>query len=284
MLSYRHAFHAGNFADIHKHMILLSVLQRLQLKDTPISVLDTHAGAGLYDLSADPSQRTSEWRDGIGKVYVETRAPALVSSLLTAVRALNAEPHKPPRVYPGSPRLIAAQLRPQDRVQLCELEPNTLNDLRHAMHGLPNVAIHARDGWEALGALLPPRDAKRGLVLIDPPFEAPNELQRLADALIATRSRWPQGVLLGWYPIKDRPAVNRFLRQLARADLPNALVCELCIHAPDNQLRLNGSGMVIVNAPWQMDNELREASAWQHERLQQSADAPWRVEALQQGA
>ena len=280
-MNYRHAFHAGNFADVHKHMVLLSVIQRLQLKDTPISVLDTHAGAGLYDLSADPSQRTSEWRDGIGKVYVETRAPAVISTLLNAVRALNADPHKPPRVYPGSPRLMSAHMRPQDRVQLCELEPNTLNDLREAMRGQPNVAIHARDGWEALGALLPPRDIKRGLVLIDPPFEAPNELQRLADALITTHNRWPQGVLLGWYPIKDRPMVDRFLRKLARAGMPDTLVCELCIHAPDNQLRLNGSGVVIINAPWQVDETLREASAWLHERLQQSPDAPWRVEALQ---
>ena len=279
-MNYRHAFHAGNFADVHKHMVLLSVIQRLQLKDTPISVLDTHAGAGLYDLSADPSQRTSEWRMGIGKVYVETRAPAVISTLLNAVRALNADPHKPPRVYPGSPRLMSAYMRPQDRVQLCELEPNTLSDLREAMRGLPNVAIHARDGWEALGALLPPRDIKRGLVLIDPPFEAPNELQRLADALMTTHQRWPQGVLLGWYPIKDRPMVERFLRKLARAEMPDTLVCELCIHAPDNQLRLNGSGMVIINAPWQLDEILREASAWLHERLQQSPDAPWQVSAL----
>ncbi len=276
-MNYRHAFHAGNFADIHKHMILLGVLQRLQIKDTPINVLDTHAGAGLYDLSAAPSQRTREWREGIGRVYVETRAPAVIATLLNTVRALNADPHKPLRVYPGSPRLLSAHMRPQDHVQLCELEPETLSDLRAAMHGQPNVAIHARDGWEALGALLPPRAIKRGLVLIDPPFEAPNELQRLADALISTHQRWPQGVLLGWYPIKDRPMVERFLRKLTRANLPDTLVCELCIHAPDNQLRLNGSGVVIVNAPWQLDDLLREASAWLHERLQQSPDTPWRV-------
>ncbi|MEW5838836.1 MAG: 23S rRNA (adenine(2030)-N(6))-methyltransferase RlmJ [Pseudomonadota bacterium] len=279
-MNYRHAFHAGNFADIHKHMILLGVLQRLQLKDTPISVLDTHAGAGMYDLGADPAQRTGEWREGIGRIFAEQRAPAPLGALLHAVRAVNAAPLRP-RLYPGSPRLIAAQLRPQDRAHLCELEPNTLHDLRQAMHGLPGVAIHARNGWEALGALLPPREAKRGLVLIDPPFEAADELQRLADALIASHARWPQGVLLGWYPIKDRPAADRLLRKLAKAALPNALVCELCIHAPDNQLRLNGSGMVIVNAPWQLDAELREASAWLHPRLQQSADAPWRVEFLQ---
>ena len=278
-MNYRHAFHAGNFADIHKHVVLISVLQRLQLKDSPISVLDTHAGAGFYDLSADPSQRTSEWRDGIGRVYVETRAPSAVMSLLNAVRALNTDPNKP-RVYPGSPRLIAAHMRPQDRVQLCELEPNTLSDLREAMRGLPHAAIHARDGWEALGALLPPREIKRGLVLIDPPFEAPNELQRLADALIAAHARWPQGVLLGWYPIKDRPMVDRFLRKLARAGMPNSLACELCIHAPENQLRLNGSGMVVINSPWQLDESLREACGWLHERLQQSPEAPWSVVAL----
>ncbi len=279
-MNYRHAFHAGNFADVHKHMVLLSVLQRLQLKDTPISVLDTHAGAGVYDLSSDPSQRTSEWRDGIGRVYVETRAPTVVSTLLNAVRALNADPHKPPRIYPGSPRLLAERLRPQDQLMLCELEPETLADLRSAMFAYPGTAIHARDGWEALGALLPPRAIKRGLVLIDPPFEAPNELQRLADALITTHTRWPQGVLLGWYPIKDRPMVDRFLRKLARAGMPDTLVCELCIHAPDNQLRLYGSGMVIINAPWQVDETLREATAWLHERLQQSPAAPWQVSAL----
>jgi 23S rRNA (adenine2030-N6)-methyltransferase len=278
-MNYRHAFHAGNFADVHKHIVLLTLLSRLQLKDGALSILDTHAGSGIYDLGADQPQRTGEWRDGIARLYGETRAPASVLEYLNQVRAINPSPASP-RIYPGSPRLLAERLRPQDRLMLCELEPDTLADLRSAMSAYPGTAIHARDGWEALGALLPPREAKRGLVLIDPPFETPNELQRLADALIATHTRWPQGVLLAWYPIKDRPTVDRFLRKLNRASLPDALVCELCVHEPSNQLRLNGSGLVIINAPWQIDVPLREASAWLHERLQQSPNAPWRVNIL----
>lgn len=277
-MNYRHAFHAGNFADVHKHVTLLALIEILRRKDAPFVALETHAGAGIYDLRSGEASRTGEWADGIGRIFAETKAPAAARTYLAQVRALN--PGGVLRLYPGSPALAAATLRPQDRLVLCELESSTSAALREALKGHKGVAIHQRDGWEALGGLLPPREAKRGLVLIDPPFEAANELDRMAEALIAAHRRWPQGVLAAWYPIKDRPPIDRFIRKLRAAGLPDLLVSELCIHLPTTGTRLNGSGMVIVNTPWKLDETLREAAAWLHDFLAQSADAPWRVEML----
>ncbi|MGK0673520.1 MAG: 23S rRNA (adenine(2030)-N(6))-methyltransferase RlmJ [Halothiobacillaceae bacterium] len=277
-MNYRHAFHAGNFADVHKHVTLLALMASLLRKDAPFVVLETHAGAGIYDLRGGEAQRTGEWREGIERIFAEVKAPAVVGAYLDRVRALN--PDGVLRIYPGSPALASAMLRPQDRLVLCELEPSTHTALRKALKGHEGIAIHARDGWEALKALLPPREAKRGLVLIDPPFEAANELDRMAEALIAAHKRWPQGVLAAWYPIKDRPPLDRLLRKLRAADLPDLLVSELCIHPPTTGTRLNGSGMVIVNTPWKLEEILHEASAWLHAHLTQSAYAPWWVERL----
>ncbi|MEW6445051.1 MAG: 23S rRNA (adenine(2030)-N(6))-methyltransferase RlmJ [Pseudomonadota bacterium] len=274
-MNYRHAFHAGNFADAHKHLTLLALIDAMKRKDAPFVLLDTHAGAGLYDLFGGEARRTGEWQDGIGRLFAETRAPSLARAYLNQVRALN--PDGRLRIYPGSPALAAATLRAQDRLILCELEPGALSALKQVIK-TPGTAIHRRDGWEALGALLPPREAKRGVVLIDPPFEAANELDRLADALAATHKRWPQGVLAAWYPIKDRPPIDRFLRKLQQAGLPDLLVSELCIHSPITGVRLNGSGMVIINTPWKLDEDLREATGWLHDHLRQTAEAPWRVE------
>ena len=277
-MNYRHAFHAGNFADVHKHITLLALIESLQRKDNPFLVMETHAGAGIYDLRGNDASRTGEWQDGIGTIFAESKAPAVVQSYVKRVRTLN--PGGVVRIYPGSPVLVAGALRPQDRLILCELEPETHADLRQAMKGRASVAIHQRDGWEALGGLLPARDLKRGLALIDPPFEAGNELERVAEALIATHKRWPQGVLAAWYPIKDRPLIDRLHRKLQRAGLPDLLVSELCIHPPTTGTRLNGSGMIIINTPWKLDETLREATGWLHDFLAQEADAPWRVEPL----
>jgi len=301
-MNYRHAFHAGNFADVHKHVTLLALIENLQRKDSPCVVLETHAGAGIYDLTnpagsgvgrrslprrgesreglprVGEANRTGEWSDGIGRIFAETKAPAVVRTYLAQVHALN--PDGVLRTYPGSPALTAATLRPQDSLILCELEPGVHAALRQALKDRKGTAIHQRDGWEALRALLPPREVRRGLVLIDPPFEAANELERLAEALIATHKRWPQGVLAAWYPIKDRPPVDRFMRRLRAAGLPDLLLSELCIHPPSTGTRLNGSGLVIVHAPWKLDDTLRAATGWLHDHLTQSAYAPWRVELL----
>lgn len=275
-MNYRHAFHAGNFADVHKHLTLLGVLRKLQQKPAPLAILDTHAGAGVYDLSASPAQRSGEWKDGIGRLQEAHEAPDLVRHYLQSIAALQLAADEW-RIYPGSPRLIAQHLRGNDRLHLCELETTTLEELRQAMRHTPQASIHARDGWEALGALLPPRGFTRGMVLIDPPYEAANELDRLTQAMQQTHARWPQGALLGWYPIKDRPPIDRMLRVVQQAALPNVLVSELNIYPTDNPLQLNGSGMIVINAPWQLDEELREVNAWLHPRLARHAAATWRV-------
>lgn len=278
-MNYRHAYHAGNFADVHKHLTLLALIEVLQRKDTPILVMDTHAGAGLYSLRGGDAARTGEWREGIGRIFAEAKAPAAVCNYMAQVRALNADGIL--RLYPGSPVLAANVLRKQDRLILCELEPGTHALLKTALKGGQGIAIHQRDGWEALKALLPPKDIKRGLVLIDPPYEVNGEYERLADALVSTHKRWRQGVLVGWFPIKARPIIDRLLRQLRAAGLPDLLYSELCIHAPTTGTRLNGSGMVIVNAPWKLDATLRESTLWLHDRVHQSPGAPWRVDILE---
>ncbi len=276
-MNYRHAFHAGNFADVHKHVTLLALIERLQEKDTPYVVLETHAGAGLYELRpAAGAILAAEWAGGIGRIPSEAHAPQAVQAYLDLVRAHN--PGGGLGVYPGSPALAAATLRDQDRLVLCELEPTVHAALRQAMRGRKGIAIHQRDGWEALGGLLPPREAKRGLVLIDPPYEAADEFPRLAQALIASHRRWPQGILAAWYPIKDRPPIERLHRALRAAELPDLLCSELCIRPPSGATRLSGSGMLIVNAPWRLEDTLQEASAWLHGHLAETSDAPWRVE------
>ena len=201
-MNYRHAFHAGSFADCMKHALLVWLIDALQAKPAPIFVLDTHAGAGRYDLDAGPAQRTGEWRQGIGRL-LDTPPPAL-ARYLGFIRTLG--------LYPGSPALIRAMLRPDDRLACCELQPDDLFQLRRLFARDPQVAMHQRDGWEALGALLPPKE-RRGLVLIDPPYENPDEFSDVVAGLATAQRRFRTGVLAAWYPIKHRAPGARFLHR-----------------------------------------------------------------------
>jgi len=253
-MNYRHAFHAGNFADVVKHALLARAVMHLRKKEAAFRVIDTHAGSGLTDLSGDEARRGAEWQDGIGRVFgfaFNAEAAALLAPYLAAIAAFN--PDGALARYPGSPLLIRQWLRPQDRLIACELEPAAARALSQNLHGDPRVKAIAIDGWTALNAYIPPKE-KRGLVLIDPPFERANELQHAAEALGAAHRKWPGGTVLLWYPLKDPGERARFAKTIAALGLVKSLQIELYCNAIDGT-KLKGTGLIIVNAPWTLAAE-----------------------------
>ena len=261
-MNYRHAFHAGNHADVLKHVVLLALCDALVAKPAACFVLDTHAGRGLYKLDGEAAQKTGEAQDGIARLVAEAPKAPPVQRYLAAVRACRQQHGA--QAYPGSPWLLAHALREQDRIAACELHPEEANVLRDNFAGDPRVAVHARDGYAAVKALLPPKHGTmkfaRGLVLIDPPYEA--QLDEFDTALAAIRealARWPQGMLALWYPVKQRRALQSFYRKAAALDAKSALLLELLVRPDDSPLRMNGSGMLLLNAPWRFDAAMAPA-------------------------
>ena len=257
-MNYRHAFHAGNFADVHKHSVLARILVHLRRKPAAFRVIDTHAGAGRYDLLAPEPSRSGEWHDGIERVWEARRQQhgpdALLAPYLAAVVALN--PDGRLRIYPGSPLIVKYLLRPQDRLIACEIEPRSAAALAAALRGDARAKAVAIDGWTALGAYVPPKE-RRGLVLIDPPFEDGADFMHLSSALAAAYRKWPNGIYLMWYPIKDRAAPDALARRLQKLALPNVLRCELTLGPPRAEAGLVGSGLIVVNPPFTLEPDLR---------------------------
>ncbi len=255
-MNYRHAFHAGNFADVFKHAVLCRILDYLRGKPAAFRVIDTHAGAGLYDLAGPEAQRAGEWHDGIETLARAALAPPvadLLAPYLDAVAALN-----PPgrlALYPGSPALVRAFLRPQDRLTACELEPQAAAQLARNLRVDARIKTVAIDGWTALAAYLPPKE-RRGLVLVDPPYEEDNDFRRLAPALAAAHRKWPTGLYMLWYPIKDRGGPDALAKRLAKLGVAKILRVELTVRPLADASRLNGSGLILVNPPWTLPGEL----------------------------
>ena len=243
-MNYRHAFHAGNFADCMKHALLVWLLRAVQRKPAAIAVLDTHAGAGSYDLASDAAGRTGEWREGIGRLLDQPGSPPL-ADFLELARAAGA-----PARYPGSPALVRGLLRPQDRLIACELHPEEHAALRRAVGGDPRVAVHYRDGYGAIGALLPPGGIRRGLTLIDPPFEQADEFGRIEAAIATARQRFGTGIVVAWYPIKHRAPSRAFQDRLVDAGVPDLVVAELLLRPPLDPGRLNGCGLLVASPPY----------------------------------
>lgn len=256
-MNYRHAFHAGNFADVVKHAILSRLVAHLRKKESAFRVIDTHAGAGSYDLTGPEALRSPEWRDGIGRLLdadVDPAALPLLADYLAAVRAIN-PPGKITR-YPGSPLFVRAWLRRADRLIACELEPSAAKALAHNLHGERRAKVVAIDGWTALSAYIPPKE-RRGLVLIDPPYELTDEFPRLAAALCAAVDKWPTGVFFAWYPIKDASQIVALLRDLRARKMTNMLRAEFTLSSSPDDTKLRGSGQLIVNPPWTLEQELK---------------------------
>jgi 23S rRNA (adenine2030-N6)-methyltransferase len=252
-VNYRHAFHAGNFADVHKHVVLLALLERLKQKPKPLFYLDTHAGRGSYDLRAEDATRGGEWREGIARL---AGRPLRSADLLRYVQATHAAT-APPTRYPGSPLVAIGALREGDRAVLVEQQPGEAEALKRATPGRRDVAVICGDGYAALKTYLPPRE-NRGLVLIDPPYEAESELADAERALRLGLSRWPNGVFALWYPIKAGAQSQRLNAALQASGLRKLLQLELTVRPTDSPIGLNGSGLVIANPPWKFDGEMRE--------------------------
>jgi 23S rRNA (adenine2030-N6)-methyltransferase len=254
-VNYRHVFHAGNHADVLKHAVLLFCIDALKRKPSPFAVLDTHAGPGRYDLAGAEAQRSPEWRDGVGRIWAWRDPPPLIARYLAALYAFNADGEL--RTYPGSPALTAAELRAGDVLDACELHPEDYASLR-ANFQRSGVRAHARDGWEALGALLPPRE-RRGLVLIDPPYEAPDELAQAARALGPALTRFGHGVYLWWRPLKSESALDAADAEAAAQGARAMLRADLWIDAPSPTGRLVGSSLLLINPPFGLHAALEHA-------------------------
>ena len=243
-MNYRHAYHAGSFADCFKHALLVRLLDSLARKPTSFFVLDTHAGAGGYDLEAEPARRTAEASSGILRL-LQRPAPVL-ERYLRLVEQLG--------LYPGSPVLIRAVMRCGDRLSCCELQPDDAARLRRRFRHDPAVEVHERSGWEAVNALLPPRE-KRGLLFIDPPFEAHDEFPALADGMRRAHVRFSQAVSAAWYPIKRLAAVRSFHADLASSGIRDIVAVELHLREPMDPSRLNGCGLIVINPPYQFEDQ-----------------------------
>lgn len=256
-MNYRHAFHAGNFADVVKHIILTRILAYLMRKDAAFRVLDTHAGLGIYDLFGDQAEKTGEWQDGIGRL-IHVKLPDAVSDLLEpylgAVRAQN--PDGALRYYPGSPFIVRHMLRDQDRLMGFELHPIDADRLRENFAGDFRTRITELDAWKIFGTHLPPKE-KRGLVLVDPPFEEKGEFDRMVKSLVQGHQRWPGGTYAYWYPIKEMEEVERFVKALKATGIPKILRIELTIRPSSQPPRLYGTGMIVVNPPYVLEEEMR---------------------------
>lgn len=277
-MNYRHAYHAGNFADVVKHSVLARIIEYLKLKEKAFRIIDTHAGIGLYDLSSEEAQKTGEWRDGIGKLLDADLDPAtanLLKPLLDVVRAMN--PHGGLRLYPGSPMIARRLLRKQDRLSAIELHADDAARLKRRFEGDFQTRVIELDGWLALGAHLPPKE-RRGLVFIDPPFEKEGEFRRLVDGLVKAHRRWPGGIYALWYPVKDRAAVNSFRADLAAAGIGKILDIRFAIRQPSPEPRLDGTGMIVVNPPYPLQRELQTLLPALKSALAETPQARWAVE------
>lgn len=279
-MNYDHAYHAGNFADVVKHALVVRIVEYLKRKDKPFRVIDTHAGSGLYDLSGERAQKTGEWRTGIGRL-IEADLPeparALLAPYLDIVGDLN--PGGGIKFYPGSPVLVRRLLRGRDRLTAIELHPDAAFELKNRFAGDFATRVIELDGWLALGAHLPPKE-KRGLVLVDPPYEIDDEFGRILDGLRKAHQRWPGGVYAFWYPIKDQKEVGQFRRDLAALGIPRILDATLTIRAPLHYPRLDGTGMVIVNPPYVIEEELNVLLPVLSGVLAEDAGAGWTVKWL----
>ncbi|MFN2308813.1 MAG: 23S rRNA (adenine(2030)-N(6))-methyltransferase RlmJ [Gammaproteobacteria bacterium] len=260
MLSYRHGYHAGNFADVFKHVVLLQLLHALQRKPAPMFVLDTHAGTGRYDLAAAEAIKNREFVGGVQRAMQCAGAPEAVGDYLARVRAENAE-DETLRYYPGSPWLIRSLLRAQDRLALSELHPADFAVLKRLFAGDRQVAAHRQDAYQGLKAFLPPPE-RRGLVLIDPPYERKDEYARVAAGLQAGYARWPTGVYAIWYPILSRSLITRFHAAITATGIRKILCVELRIGADSACTAFIGSGMLIVNPPWPIQEDLAGLLPW----------------------
>lgn len=253
MLSYRHSFHAGNFADVLKHCCQLAIIRYLQKKDKPFCYHDSHSAAGIYHVADPAMQKTGEYRAGIAKLWQQTDLPALLQDYIDTIKTLN--PTGELSVYPGSPGLAKISLRQIDRLQLTELHPADFNLLSDYFAKDRRAHIHKMDAYQGLKAMLPPPE-KRGLVLIDPPYELKTEYKDLIKGLTAAYKRFATGTYAIWYPVVDRAEVNWLVNSLTDSGIRNILQLEFCRSADSDGFGMTGSGMIVINPPYTLANDM----------------------------
>jgi 23S rRNA (adenine2030-N6)-methyltransferase len=269
-MNYRHGFHAGNFADVFKHALLARLLLYLTRKEAPFRVIDTHAGEGAYDLSADEAERTGEWRGGLGRLAdlsgADARLRDLLAPYLDIVGPLDAEGR--PALYPGSPLIATHFLRAQDRAVFCELRPDAFEALQARFARDKRVKTIHLDGYVGLAAFVPPKE-RRGLVLIDPPFEQRDETERMLKTFLEAHRKWPTGIYALWRPIKDEAESRWLLGALRASGVKKILRLDLSVGGVDEDQKLRRTGLVVVNPPFTFEQEARELSAFLAQRLAQ---------------
>lgn len=258
-MNYRHAYHAGNFADAFKHILLVGLIKSFLRKENGFCYLETHAGIGSYDLLSDVAQKSKEYLGGVTKILAASNPPDMVQDYIHCVEKLNPDPGL--QFYPGSPLFANYFLRPQDRIALSELHQDDVQTLKKVFQRNSQVSIHHQDGYQSLKALLPPKE-RRGLILIDPPYEKADELQTMPLILANALKRFETGVYALWYPIKNRAQLEPFYRDIKNIIQRPVLTAEFCIFSADVSTQLNGCGMMMVNPPWQFEEQLALVLPW----------------------
>ncbi|MCT7941914.1 23S rRNA (adenine(2030)-N(6))-methyltransferase RlmJ [Shewanella holmiensis] len=265
MLSYRHGYHAGNYADVLKHSMLLQVLKAMQKKDKPYVYIDTHAGAGAYSLNDEFAQKTGEYLDGVAKLWDANKLPTALADYVEAVKIFNGE-FDQLTVYPGSPSFVDAELRPKDRMVLHELHSTDHELLEEYFDQDKQVRVIKGDGLQGLIAAVPPPE-RRGVILIDPSYEIKTDYQDVAHAIIKAHKRFATGVFMLWYPVVDRAQTESMLKILATSGIKNQLRVEQAIKPDSNEFGMTAAGLWIINPPWQLDVAAKEMLNYLERRL-----------------
>ncbi len=263
-MNYRHHFHAGNFADVMKHVLLLQILTRLNQKDKPYRYIDTHGGAGKYDLSTSAAQKSGEFLNGIHRLVklddsIKRNAPEGVKQYLDIVEKMREGSGK--GAYPGSPWFALEGMRETDKATIFEMQRDVFQQLYMNIRD-KRAGLHERDAYEGLLGVIPPKE-KRGLVMIDPPYELERkDFPQLVELIVAAYKKWPTGVFAIWYPIKDRAMIERFEKKMFKTGIRRQLVCEVCVWPDDTPVGLNGCSLLVINPPWKFSEDADEALQW----------------------
>ncbi len=277
MLSYRHGFHAGNFADVLKHMVLIQVLDYMKQKEKSIRIIDTHAGAGVYKLNGAQAQKNREFENGISRLWSLNQTPAAVTRYIALVRDLNE--HGQLQIYPGSPLLVRKLMREQDRLFLHELHPADFQFLRDCMRDHKNIKVTNEDGFAGLQALLPPPD-RRALILLDPSYEVKSDYQHLIKQVVQAHKRFSTGTFAIWYPVVLRQRIDEMELALQKSGIKNIQLMELGLQPDNPEHGMTSSGMIVINPPWTLWGEMEEALPWLADQLGESGQGFYRLEQL----
>ena len=271
-MNYRHHFHAGNFADVMKHVLLLQILTRLNQKDKPYRYIDTHGGAGKYDLSTSEAQKSGEFLNGIHRLVklddsIKRNAPEGVQQYLKIVEKMREGSGK--GAYPRTPWFALEGMREIDKATIFEMQRDVFQQLYYNVRD-KRAGLHERDAYEGLFGVIPPKE-KRGLVMIDPPYEVERkDFPQLVDLIATAYKKWPTGVFAIWYPIKDRAMIDRFEKKMIKTGIRRQLICEVCVWPDDTPVGLNGCGLLVINPPWKFSEDADEALQWLFPHLRMS--------------